>query len=312
MSAPGSGFLLVGAARRLKASKAALRVKRSVAGALALLRSEASRSKMAGRHATLLPILMALLTCGTFNLAAQEKGGASEAGGKAVLLQKIRDRIVWYEPEKIDPCFIPQDMLGLVPVEEMPIPETARKGIRQWIIQEREDRPAADPSSRCSFPKRTEYRLKQARERITLEEAMAETNVSLLVSIDSVATGIWPNQGIYHYNEVAPVEVLLGTKLQFQDPLATRAFLSEGGEVVIEGTALCSKSPWHREAPRKGDVYLLVGTPQTDGIFYTRFYFRVEEGNVLPADYPELKKAEGPLSLERLVADASKKRNSHD
>lgn len=256
-------------------------------------------------------ILVCFLGFCASNLPAQEIGGAPSPR-RDELLQKIRERIIWYDQEKINPLLIPEDMVGLVAVEELPIPEMARGAIRQRISLQKERISASGEAySECAYPEIAKDRMKSSGKQITLEEAMAKSVTSLLVSVDSTTRGLWPQQGVYQYNEVTPLQLLIGSKLR-QDPLLTRAFLSEGGQIVIEGTVLCSKSPWHKEAPRKGDIYLLVGSPETDGIFYAKFYFRIEEGNIVPAAYPELKQADEPVSLNQMVAGASKRRDHHE
>lgn len=84
-------------------------------------------------------------------VSAQEpKNSAEKATAKAALFEEIRDRILWYSEKKTDPLLVPEDVFGLVPLEELPIPEDDREGIRMWISLQRDWRsPAGQPAPEC-------------------------------------------------------------------------------------------------------------------------------------------------------------------
>lgn len=240
-----------------------------------------------------------------------ENAATEQAIAKAALLEEIRDRIVWYPKENIYPLFIPEDVFALASVQELPIPVKATLAIQYWIFSNRKDAETlvGDPNPGCAYPARAGLRLAPSRKQITLDEAMATRTSTLLVKVDKTMRGLWPDSGIYQYNEVTPLRILAGSGVH-QDSLSTRAFLSEGGEIVVDGTLYCSKSPWHQEAPRVGDVYLLLGSIDIPGIFNPYFYFRIEDGNIVPATYPELKATQKPLPLDRVLARLADSRKS--
>lgn len=141
---------------------------------------------------------------------------------------------------------------------------------------------------------------------------MATRMMTVLVRVDKPTLGLWPSMGVFQYNEVTPLRVLAGSGSKKQDPLSTRAFLSEGGKITVDGTALYSKSPWHETAPRKGDVYLLLDSVDIYGISEPSLYFRIEDGNIVPAPYPELEPLEKPLPLARVLAHLADLRKSEE
>lgn len=256
------------------------------------------------------------ILCSLFLIAStlggqEEAGGTSKANG-AALLQEIRDRIIWYSPEKTNPLLIPEDVFGRAPFEELPVPEDARQGIRMWLSLLRDWRsPTGQTYPECRYPRRAENRPVSPEKQISVEEAIAKGPVTLLVSIDQTTRGYWPDEGIYQYNEFTPLKLLIGADFPHQNPLSAQAFLSEGGEIVVDGSRLCTISPWHKEYPRKGDTYLLVGAPDDRGVFYQRYYFRVDAGNIAFAAYSELKQPAKPLSLERVESELARTRDSH-
>lgn len=262
---------------------------------------------------TIIPLLSCCLFLSAPSLLAQEKDRALEPPARAALLQEIRDRIIWYSPEKTSPLLIPEDVIGMMPFEQLPVPEDAREGIRMWISYQRDGRaPSGQRFPECRYPRRAENSPVRPDEQKTVEEVIAHGPVTLLVSVDKTTLGYWPGEGIYQYNEFTPLKLLAGADFPYQHPLSARAFLSEGGEIVIEGTRLCTLSPWQKVPPRQGDTYLLVGAPDDRGIFYHRYYFRVESGNVVFATYSELKDPAGPIPLDRIESEMAKSRDSHE
>lgn len=229
---------------------------------------------------------------------------------RAALVEEIRERILWYDEEKRRPILIPEEAFGKLPFGELLEP-AEEESIRLWIERQRKEL-AKDPTAEppCFFPGTAAHRLTPGKNRIPLEEAMAAPLAVMLVSVDRTTLGVRPDLGIYQYNEVTIVDLLLGAGGQDQNPLSTRAFLSEGGTLEIDGTPLCTKSPWHSEAPRSGDKYLLIGAPDIYGIFNAVHYLRVDGENVLPAKYSELKFPEGPLPLVRVWAAADRLRKA--
>jgi hypothetical protein len=259
------------------------------------------------------PFFAFWLCCLIYSDAAagqDEAQGKATAAAKAVLLQEIRERIIWYDEEKTSPLFIPKAVFGLIDFEELPIPEGDREGIRMWISFRKDWRsPAGEPYPECTVPQ-VHYRSIGGDEPITIEQAAAEGPVSLLVTIEKTTEGYRPSgEGMARFNDISVLEVLTGSEFPFQNPRATSAFLSEGGEMIVEGTKLCTISRWHTVAPRAGDTYLLVGWPDKNGLFYPNYYFRVENGMIAPAGYSNLKQSKELVPLARVKASLPKSRD---
>lgn len=258
------------------------------------------------------PILCFLLVSAS-NIAGQERAELQGTAEKAARLREIRQRIIWYGPDQVNPLLIPEEVIGLAPFEELPVPEEARQGIRMWLSLLRDWRsPTGQPYPECRHPRRAENRPVRLEKQTTVEEAIAQGPVTLLVMIGKTTRGYWPDEGIYQYNEFTPLKLLVGADFPYENPLSARAFLSEGGEIVVDGTRLCTSSPWQKEYPRPGDTYLLVGAPDDRGIFYQRYYFRVEARNIGFATYSELKEPSGPLALEAIEAELAKRRDFNE
>lgn len=242
---------------------------------------------------------------------APDDTGDEKTIAKEALVEEIRQSILWYDKEKKwRPILIPEEVFGRLPLEELPIPG-ARDSIRLWIARQQKEL-SRDPAAEtpCPYPGTASHRLTPGKRRTSLEEAMAEPLAVLLVSVGRTRVGVQPALGIYQYNEVSIVDILPGAGGQDQNPLSTRSFLSEGGEIEIEGTRLCSKSPWHQQAPRSGDTYLLLGSPDIYGIFNAVYYFRIDGGKVTPATYSELKLPAEPRPLVEVWAAAGRLRNA--
>lgn len=249
-----------------------------------------------------LAIVFGLLACSSMGLRAEEKAGDEAAAAKAAIVQKARELITWHDEEQTRPYLIPEQVFGLLPLNELPIPKEDQGHIGAWIIRIRDWRsPTGQRSVECNYPSGLYGERPTApHKQVTIEQIVARGPVSLLVSVDRTTT-VWRRHGIYQHNEVSLLEVLVGADFRYQDPLATRAFLSEGGEITIEGTRLCTISPWHTSQPRKGETYLLVGAPDSRGFFDTHFYFRIEDGNVMPAGYSVLSNNAAPLPLDQIL-----------
>ncbi len=245
-------------------------------------------------------------------VSAQPPGSAEPdlKAARAALVEEVRERILWYDEEKRRPILIPAEAFGKLPFGEFLEP-AEEESISLWIARQRKEL-AKDPTAEppCFFPGTAAHRLTPGKKRMALEEAMAAPLAVMLVSVDRTTLGVRPNLGIYQYNEVTIVDLLLGAGGRDQNPLSTRAFLSEGGTLEIDGTPLCTKSPWHAEAPQSGDEYLLIGAPDIYGIFNAVHYLRVDGGNVVPAKYSELKFPESPLPLARVWAAADRLRKA--
>lgn len=245
-------------------------------------------------------------------LRAEERVGRSVAEAD-VKLQQVRDRILWFDEEKTAPRLIPEDVFEMGSFEALPIPERDRQGIRLWIGFRTEWRsPAGETYPECTLPRRITNEPVSPDDQKTVKQVIMNGPVSLLVKVEKATRGLWPTEGIYQFNEVTPVEILVGGDFPYQNPFSTRAFMSEGGAITVEGVRLCTFSPWHDSPPRAGDTYLLVGGPDDKGVFQNTYYFRVEDGVIVPANYARLKRDAEPLTLEQLGKDLAKLRRARE
>ncbi len=227
-----------------------------------------------------------------------------EAAAKAALIESARDEIIWHDQERKAPLLLPEAVLTKVALVDLPVPSTVRDSITMWISFVRDWR---SPATGMPYPECTSARRPYSKtpvpeeEQTTLEETVEEVAVSIFVVVDKVTKGYWPDEGIYQYNEYTVLKVLKGADFR-NNPMKGGAFLSDGGEIVIDGTRLCTLPSVYQEQPRPGETYLLIGAPGENGIFHEHYYFRVTNGQIDWFDYRSLRKPATPPRIDELAA----------
>ncbi len=135
------------------------------------------------------------------SLFAEESAETKDTAAKAKVLQEVRERIVWYDDAKTDPMLIPEDVFGMLPYQDLPIPEDDRQPIRMWLSFRRDwVSRFGERYPECTYPQFFKRREVPPEEKKTLEELVARGPVALLVTVDRITEVFWPNQGIYQYN----------------------------------------------------------------------------------------------------------------
>lgn len=246
------------------------------------------------------PLILLLLALRS--TVAAERPKLDQEASKAAVVEKIRDRIIWYDAERTRLHLIPEDVIGLLPPDEMPIPKDDQEALSAAIQLLRDWRsPAGMPYPSCTYPQFYDHGIVPEESKSSIESVVAEGPVSLLVNIDRVTKVWWPDDGVYQYNEVSIVKVVTGENFRGVDPLSTRVFLTAGGEMVVEGARFCTLAPWHAEPPHTGEQFLLVGAPDDRGVFHANYYFQVDSGLVVWANYSSLRKPSIPLTLGSIL-----------
>jgi hypothetical protein len=83
--------------------------------------------------------------------AGQDEPDAKAAAAKAAIVQEIRELITWHDEEQTSPNLNPEQVFGLLPVNELPIPKEDQGNIGAWIVMIRDWRADAETCAQAGF-----------------------------------------------------------------------------------------------------------------------------------------------------------------